>query len=243
MFTPQQIDQISFGRATFGGYDMQQVDEFLEPLTEDYVTLYKENALLKSKMRVLVGKLEEYRKNEASMKDAVVNAQKTCDKMVMEAEAKCAKMLREASATAAENAKSASAAAAVAAAEAAKTTNAQVAAENARVEEARKAANAKIAELQDQLRSCIQALERIKGADVSMNAPAAPVVAAPAKVESVEETDVADEIAQSIEAIVGTAVETAPKPAPKHPTAHESTTSKFASLNLQFGRNYDPKSK
>ena len=42
MFTPQQIDQISFGRATFGGYDMQQVDEFLEPFTEDYVTLYKE---------------------------------------------------------------------------------------------------------------------------------------------------------------------------------------------------------
>ena len=39
MFTPQQIDQISFSRATFGGYDMQQVDEFLEPLTEDYVTL------------------------------------------------------------------------------------------------------------------------------------------------------------------------------------------------------------
>ena len=101
MFTPQQIDQISFGRSTFGGYDMQQVDEFLEPLTEDYVTLYKENALLKSKMRVLVGKLEEYRKNEASMKDAVINAQKTCDKMVAEAEAKCARMLNNASAAAA----------------------------------------------------------------------------------------------------------------------------------------------
>ena len=86
MFTPQQIDQISFSKATFGGYNMQQVDEFLEPLTEDYVTLYKENALLKSKMRVLVGKLEEYRKNEASMKDAVINAQKTCDKMVAEAD-------------------------------------------------------------------------------------------------------------------------------------------------------------
>ena len=38
MFTPQQIDQISFNRATFGGYDMQQVDEFLAPLPEDYVT-------------------------------------------------------------------------------------------------------------------------------------------------------------------------------------------------------------
>ena len=104
MFTPQQIEQISFNRATFGGYDMQAVDEFLEPLTEDYITLDKENALLKSKMRVLVGKLEEYRKNEASMKDAIVNAQKTCDKMVKEAETKCAQMLSDANATAAANA-------------------------------------------------------------------------------------------------------------------------------------------
>ena len=74
MFTPQQIDQVSFGKATFGGYNIEDVDAFLEPLTEDYVTLYKENALLKSKMRVLVAKLEEYRKNESSMKDAIVNA-------------------------------------------------------------------------------------------------------------------------------------------------------------------------
>ena len=98
MFTPQQLEQISFGKQTFGGYDMNDVDEFLEPLIEDYVTLYKENALLKSKMRVLVGKLEEYRKNEASMKDAIVNAQKTCDKMVREAEEKCSKMLSDANA-------------------------------------------------------------------------------------------------------------------------------------------------
>ena len=230
MFTPQQIDQISFNRATFGGYDMQQVDEFLEPLTEDYVTLYKENALLKSKMRVLVGKLEEYRKNEASMKEAVIKAQKTCDKMVMEAEAKCAKMLKDASAAAAT-------AAAPAAAPVVNTqaSDAQVAAENARVEEARKTAAAKITELQEQLRSCIQALDRIKTA----NAPAEPPAAAP----KAEEADVADEIAQNLEAMIGTTVDTAPKAAPKHPTANESTTSKFASLNLQFGRNYDPKSK
>ena len=217
MFTPQQIDQISFGRATFGGYDMQQVDEFLEPLTEDYVTLYKENALLKSKMRVLVGKLEEYRKNEASMKDAVINAQKTCDKMVAEAEAKCAKMLNNANTMATANTQS---------------SEAQVAAENARVEEARQAAAAKIGELQDQLRSCIQALDRIKTA----NAPAAPAPKA-------ENADVADEIAQNLEAMIGTTVDTAPKAAPKHPTANDTTTSKFASLNLQFGRNYDPKAK
>ena len=225
MFTPQQIDQISFSKATFGGYNMQQDDEFLEPLTEDYVTLYKENALLKSKMRVLVGKLEEYRKNEAAMKDAVVNAQRTCDKMVREAEAKCAQMLKDANATAS-----------AAAAQNTKANDDLVAAENARVEEARRAATVRINEIQDQMRSCINALERIKSANVPA-APAAP--AAPA----VSSDDVADEISQSIEAIVGTTEDTAPKAAPKHPTANDSTTSKFASLNLQFGRNYDPKSK
>ena len=221
MFTPQQIDQISFSKATFGGYNMQQVDEFLEPLTEDYVTLYKENALLKSKMRVLVSKLEEYRKNESSMKEAVVNAQKACDKMVAEAEAKCAKMLQGASSQAATNTQ---------------VSETQLAAENARLEEARRVAAAKINELQDQLRSCIQALDRIK----ENNAPAAP--AAPVA-PAVEHDDVADEIAQNIEAMIGTTVDTAPKAAPKHPTANDSTTSKFATLNLQFGRNYDPKSK
>ena len=251
MFTPQQIDQISFGRSTFGGYDMQQVDEFLEPLTEDYVTLYKENALLKSKMRVLVGKLEEYRKNEASMKEAVANAQKTCDKMVMEAEAKCAKMMANANASVSANT--------AAAAEASRNPDALVAAENARVEEARRSAAAKINDLQDQLRTCIQALERIKGANAPAQAPAAAAPVAPAApvmpvtpvapvvpaapAAEVKSDDVADEIAQNIEAMIGTTVDTAPKAAPKHPSSMESTTSKFASLNLQFGRNYDPKNK
>ncbi|MBQ6718989.1 MAG: DivIVA domain-containing protein [Oscillospiraceae bacterium] len=243
MFTPQQIDQISFGRSTFGGYDMQQVDEFLEPLTEDYVTLYKENALLKSKMRVLVGKLEEYRKNEAATKEAVLNAQKTSEKMVREAEAKCAQMLSNASATAA--AKAAEADTAAKAAETTKMNDALVAAENARVEEARKTAAIKINELQEQLRSCIQALDRIKGANapatpVAPAAPAAPAPKAePAKPAFDFDSDaVADEISKSLENLVGTTTDHAPKAAPKHPI-NDTTTSKFSTLNLQFGRNYD----
>lgn len=219
MFTPQQIDQISFNRVAFGGYDMQGVDEFLEPLTEDYVTLYKENALLKSKMKVLVGKLEEYRKNEASMKDAIVNAQKTCDMMVKEAETKCTQILTEANAAAIENAKNA---------------DALIAAENARVEEARQVAANKISELQEQIKSCVQALERIKEA----NRPSSTDRAAFDfdRNESAQDA-VAEEISANLEALVGTAEESAPKAEPKHPTA-ETTTSKFS--NLQFGRNYDP---
>jgi len=224
MITPQQIEQISFNTKTFGGYDTVEVDELLETLTEDYVTLYKENALLKSKMRVLVGKLEEYRQNEASMKDAIVNAQKTCDKMVKEAEAKCTQMLNEANSAATENAKNA---------------DALVAAENARVEEAKRTAGVKIDEIMEQMAACMQALERIKTA----NRPAPAPKAAPSGVydydsEAGEDntSSVADEIASNLEALVGTTEDIAPTPEPMHPIS--DTTSKFT--NLQFGRNYDP---
>ena len=216
MFTPQQIDQISFGKATFGGYNMDDVDEFLEPLCEDYVTLYKENALLKSKMRVLVGKLEEYRKNEAAMKEAVAEAKKTCDKMVHEAEVKCAQMLNDASSAATQNVQN---------------TGALVAAEAERVEEARKLATSKIDEIQEQMRSCIQALDRIKQA----NQPTAEPAPAP-EAPSTDTDAVADEISKNLENLVGTTEDVAPKAAPKHPV-NDTTTAKFA--NLQFGRNYD----
>lgn len=237
MFTPQEIDQIAFSRVAFGGYDMQSVDEFLEPLTEDYVTLYKENALLKSKMRTLVSKLEEYRRSEASMRDAMVNAQKTCDRMVREAEEKCAQILNDANAVAIENSKNA---------------DALIAAENARVEEARKAATQTITQLQEEISACVQALERIKQANkpvVSPTAGASDSVVATDSIENGSATAsdsenvngtadaVAAEISASIENLVGTTVDTAPKAAPQHP-ANDTTTSKFA--NLQFGKNYDP---
>lgn len=100
MLTPQQIQEVSFEKALFGGYDMDSVDDFLEPLTDDYITLYKENSVLKSKMRILVDKIEEYRKHEASMQNALIATQKTCDQMIAEAEKKCAKMLHDAEETA-----------------------------------------------------------------------------------------------------------------------------------------------
>ncbi len=224
MFTPQQIEEISFSRATFGGYDMQSVDEFLEPLTEDYITLYKENALLKSKMRVLVSKLEEYRQNEASMKDAMVNAQKTCDKMVKDAQSKCTKMLQEANAAAADNARNAAT---------------LIEEERARVEDARRSAAEKIDSLQSQLRSCLDTLEKIKKenrpAQTPKKAEMFDVVATDAKTQAA-----ANEISLSIENLVGSTGDHNPKHEGKPPII-DTTGNKFA--NLQFGRNYDPDAK
>lgn len=86
MLTPQEVSERAFPKASFGGYNMAQVDEFLDVLTEDYSALYSENAVLKSKMKVLVEKVEEYRSTEEAMRKALMTAQRMADELVKEAQ-------------------------------------------------------------------------------------------------------------------------------------------------------------
>lgn len=96
MLTPQEVSERAFPKASFGGYNMAQVDEFLDLLTADYTSLYNENAVLKSKMKVLVEKVEEYRATEDAMRKALMTAQRMADELVKEAEAKKAQILSDA---------------------------------------------------------------------------------------------------------------------------------------------------
>ena len=96
MLTPQEVAEHAFAKATFGGYNMGMVDEFLDLLTNDYTTLYKENTGLKAKMKILADKVEEYRATDDAMRHALLSAQKMADQMVSEAEAKKASLLAEA---------------------------------------------------------------------------------------------------------------------------------------------------
>ena len=86
MLTPQDVSERAFPKASFGGYNMAQVDEFLDLLTADYTALYNENAVLKNKMKVLVEKVEEYRSTEEAMRKALMTAQRLADEMVQQAE-------------------------------------------------------------------------------------------------------------------------------------------------------------
>ena len=105
MLTPQEVKSHAFQRASFSGYNMSQVDEFLDILTEDYTALYNDNAVLKSKMKVLVDKVEEYRATEEAMRKALMTAQRMADDLVREAEAKKASIIAEAEAEAARRSK------------------------------------------------------------------------------------------------------------------------------------------
>ncbi len=96
MLTPQEVAEHSFQKASFGGYNMAMVDEFLDLLTADYTSLYKENATLKAKMKVLADKVEEYRSTEDAMRKAMLSAQKMADQMVAEAQTQAASIVTDA---------------------------------------------------------------------------------------------------------------------------------------------------
>ena len=96
MMTPQEVGSRSFTKATLGGYNLTQVDEFLDALTKDYTTLYNENAVLKNKLKVLSETVEEYRATDYAMRKTLLAAQKMADDMVAEAKKKQTELMGEA---------------------------------------------------------------------------------------------------------------------------------------------------
>ena len=159
MLTVQEIQAVNFEKAVFGGYDMKSVDEFLERITEDYAALQKENAALKSKMKVLVDKIEEYRRVEDGMRRTLVSAQsiaqETLDKSRAEADQLLTKARTEAE-TRIENYRM------------------QIASESKKLEDAR----AKNAEFAAQLTAVyeeqLKSLAALSGSDILKNDPSFP---------------------------------------------------------------------
>ena len=96
MITPQEITDKVFVKAVFGGYDMTGVDDFLETVCADYTSLYKENAILKGKLKVLVEKVEEYRSTEDAMRMALLTAQRMGEEITSEANKQREETLRNA---------------------------------------------------------------------------------------------------------------------------------------------------
>ncbi len=96
MITAQDIREKSFDKATFGGYDMSQVDDYLDELSESANATQKEIGSLRGKMKVLVDKIEEYRANEEAMRMALLSAQKLALQIEAEAQEKADAILAEA---------------------------------------------------------------------------------------------------------------------------------------------------
>ena len=238
MLTPQDLQEVSFEKAKIGGYVMKNVDEFLEPLMDDYVTLYKENAVLKSKMRLLVERLEAYRTNEAKIKASAEAAQKEQEIMLEEARRKGEEIVAKASREAASLSRDA---------------DASVSAEADRLRLAKEATADFVRAVEAEIARQQKALEALKSLDLPAPKNArkaydyeAEEGAAKAKPENAEKTeDIAAQIEQNVATITGDTPRVKPevKPDPRAatrvmPALDERTTEKFA--NLKFGKNYQP---
>lgn len=178
MFTPQEVREKSMGfeKAIFGGYNTKAVDDFMAPMVEDYSALYKENAVLKSKMKVLVEKLEEYHEQEDSMNKAILAAQQTADEMIVDTERKCAKMLSDTEETMRLRSQE---------------LKKELAIEAERVSRAKKTAAAFILHIEEQMRRAVAQLEDVREMSITPKGekPAEPAPETAEEPQSVEISD------------------------------------------------------
>ena len=79
MITPLDIENKKFSKQMMNGYSVEEVDDFLDDLTEDYTRNYREATELRSKIEELNQSLEHYKNIEATLQNTLVMAQKTAD--------------------------------------------------------------------------------------------------------------------------------------------------------------------
>jgi cell division initiation protein len=92
--TPVDIKNQSFGKS-FRGYDPSEVDTFLEMVSSDIENLIKENSQLKEKLSSVEATLRGYKDLEGSLKEALVTAQKSAEKIKQNAEKEAQLLMRE----------------------------------------------------------------------------------------------------------------------------------------------------
>ncbi len=76
--TPNEITNKEFKKG-LRGYDIDEVDEFLEQIVEDYEKLYKDNLNLKEKIANLNEKLGHYTNIEETLQNTLIMAQNAAD--------------------------------------------------------------------------------------------------------------------------------------------------------------------
>lgn len=79
MLTPLDIENKKFQKQMMNGYNVDEVDDFLDEITVDYEKLYKENTELRAEIERSKSDLEKYKNIEQTLQNTLVMAQKTAD--------------------------------------------------------------------------------------------------------------------------------------------------------------------
>ena len=81
MLTPLDIENKKFSKQVMNGYNVEDVDDFLDELVEDYGKNYKELAEANNKIEKLMNDLEKYKNIESTLNNTLVIAQSTAEEV------------------------------------------------------------------------------------------------------------------------------------------------------------------
>jgi len=95
MLTPLDIENVRFQKA-LKGYNVDEVDDFLDQLSADYEKIYKENIEYKEKIEESKRELEHYKTVEQTLQNTLILAQSAADDVKKVAEQKAEQIIRDA---------------------------------------------------------------------------------------------------------------------------------------------------
>ncbi len=100
LITPLDIENKKFSKQMMNGYNVEEVDDFLDELTLDYTKNYKEVNELRDKVEELNKSLEHYKTIEETLQNTLVMAQSTAEDVKKVARQQADQIINEAKGTA-----------------------------------------------------------------------------------------------------------------------------------------------
>ena len=101
MLTPQDIENKVFKRG-MRGYDVEEVENFLQEVCDSYEKLYKENLVAKERISMLSDAVKQYKSMEDTLQNALAVAQRSGEDVKKNAYGKAEVILKDAENQAAE---------------------------------------------------------------------------------------------------------------------------------------------
>lgn len=96
MLTIDEIKEVSFRRSGRSGYNAVDVDEFIDEIVDTVEKLSAEKAELLRKMDILATKIEQYRNEEETVRNALLQSQKISDTTIKDAKNKASYIIKSA---------------------------------------------------------------------------------------------------------------------------------------------------
>ena len=94
--TPLDVRQQQFTIRMFRGFDVQEVDAFLQDMAEDYEAALKENAMLKEQLGAHEERARSYAELEKTLQDTLVTCQRMTEDLKANARREAQLLLDEA---------------------------------------------------------------------------------------------------------------------------------------------------